>query len=282
MTGPIKKVSAYILRETKRGYDELLVFSHKDYPEASLQIPGGTVDKSEDLEEAVKREVYEETGLKKFQIIKKLGEATHFKPYLGKEVNRHFFLIRVSTETPDSWEHKVEGEGEDEGLIFSYRWFHPQEVLLIHNQFHKFLTPKYIPTLFPKEVMLGLSNKKVSLVPYTKLWRGIFENERIIIEDVIGEWIESIEHIGSTSIPRIPAKPIIDIGIGVRGLKERNKVIISKLEGIGYQFRGECGVADRCYLVKGSPQRRTHYLHMHLSLKNYSLFRDYLTNRGDC
>ena len=282
MTKPIKKVSAYIVRQSKENYDELLVFSHKNHPDVPIQIPGGTVDNGEGLKEALKRKVYEETGLKNFEIIKKVGESTYFKLYLGKEVNRHYFLIRVSSDIENSWEHEVVGKGEDKDLIFSYQWFHPQEVLLIHNEFHKFLTPEYIPSLFPDEVMIGLSNNKISLMPDTKLWRELFEKEKSIIEKRIGRHVDNIQHIGSTSIPLIPAKPIIDIGIGVKDIKEKSNIIIDKLEEIGYEFKGERGIPDRYYFVKGSPENRTHYLHMyekgHTALRNCYLFRDYLKN----
>ena len=60
----IQKVTAFIIRE-RRGVKELLVFKH---PTAGIQIPAGTVEAGEDLEAAVKREVYEETGLQSVEI----------------------------------------------------------------------------------------------------------------------------------------------------------------------------------------------------------------------
>src|SRR5690554_4936847 len=106
-----KKVSAYIVRESVKGYDELLVFSHKDYPDVPLQIPGGTVEDDENLISALKREIYEETGLTNFCVIKELGEI-FYTDELKEKYNRHFYLVRVPKTTSDTWDHEVSGKGE--------------------------------------------------------------------------------------------------------------------------------------------------------------------------
>ncbi len=69
MNEVIQKVTAFIVRE-RHGVKELLVFKH---PAAGIQIPAGTVEAGEDLEAAVKREVYEETGLQSVEIEAYLG-----------------------------------------------------------------------------------------------------------------------------------------------------------------------------------------------------------------
>lgn len=69
MNKVVQKVTAFIVRE-RDGVKELLVFKH---PTAGIQIPAGTVEKSEDIETAVKREVYEETGLRSVEIENYLG-----------------------------------------------------------------------------------------------------------------------------------------------------------------------------------------------------------------
>ena len=69
MTEVVQKVTAFITRE-RNGVKELLVFKH---PTAGIQIPAGTVEKGEDIETAVKREVYEETGLQLVEIEVYLG-----------------------------------------------------------------------------------------------------------------------------------------------------------------------------------------------------------------
>ena len=69
MNGVVQKVTAFIIRE-RDGVKELLVFKH---PTAGVQIPAGTVEKGEDIETAVKREVFEETGLRLVEIERYLG-----------------------------------------------------------------------------------------------------------------------------------------------------------------------------------------------------------------
>lgn len=282
MNDVTRKVSAYIIRESDKGYDELLVFSHTNYPDVPIQIPGGTVEDEEDLISAIKREIYEETGLTDYTIIKELGEI-FYSNELNERYNRHFYLVRAPKATLDTWEHEVSGKGEDNGLIFNYSWYEPQKVLLIYKRDSQFLSRKYIPSLFPDEVMLGLNNESISLMPDDKFWREEFKKEKIIIEDKIYDNI-IVEHIGSTAIPNIPAKPIIDIGIGIQNSKSIEG-IISSLEEVGYIYKEENGISGRHYFVKGKPENREYHIHMyeinHPDWKNHLLFRDYLINNDE-
>jgi GrpB-like predicted nucleotidyltransferase (UPF0157 family) len=62
---------------------------------------------------------------------------------------------------------------------------------------------------------------RIVLVPYNPDWPGLFESERTLLEGVLGPWLQGgIHHIGSTAIPRIAAKPVIDMMAGVRDLEE--------------------------------------------------------------
>lgn len=275
----INKVFAYIVKESNYNYDQLLVLSHKHF----LQIPWGTVKNAEAILDALKRVIYDETGIGSYEMINKLGEKIYSLPNLKKEVARHFFLVRVPRDIPDCWQHERLEKGRVIGENYECSWYEPQEVLLIPNQFHQFLSREFIPTLFPDEVMLGLNNQKVSLMPDTKLWREEFEREKIRIQSEITEEIK-IEHIGSTAIPNIPAKPIIDIGIGINNSTNLADIIKS-LEEIGYINKGENGIAGRSYFVKGLPEKRKYHLHMykinHPNWKNHLLFRDYLINNAD-
>ena len=277
-----RKVSTYIVRENNKGYDELLVFSLKDHPEVPVQIPGGTVEVGEDLISALKREIYEESGLTKYEIIKKLGETVYYND-LKNKFKRHFYLIRVPKTTSDNWKHKVGGNGKDKGLNFNYFWYEPQEVLLIYKRDHHFLSRRYIPSLFPDKVMLGLRNDKISLMPDDEFWREKFRKEKKLIQKNITESI-IIDHIGSTSIPKIPAKPIIDIGLGINESMDV-KAIVKSLEEVGYIYKGENGISGRHYFVKGSPENRKYHIHMfvvnHPDWKNHLLFRNYLINNEE-
>lgn len=114
-----KRVIAYVTRERDDGR-ELLVFDHRDHPKAGTQVPAGRLDPGEDLEAGLLREVREETGLENLRVVRRFGivhPASH-----GQRYENHAFELEVEEETPDAWEHAVTGKGDDEGLVFLYRW----------------------------------------------------------------------------------------------------------------------------------------------------------------
>jgi GrpB-like predicted nucleotidyltransferase (UPF0157 family) len=126
---------------------------------------------------------------------------------------------------------------------------------------------------------IGLPKGMVALYPYTPAWKRLFEEEQTILKASLGDRILDIQHIGSTSIPGMVAKPILDIAIAVNDF-EAAKVCIGPIERLGYQYRGEFGIPRRHYFVKGDP--RTHHIHMveitSQDWVNQLLFRDYLTH----
>jgi len=130
--------------------------------------------------------------------------------------------------------------------------------------------------------MIGLEKGLVRLAPYTPQWKRIFERERYSLEDVVGPYILDIQHVGSTSIPGMPAKPIIDIAIAVLDF-EAARVCIPLIETLGYEYKGEFGIPHRHYFVKGDP--RTFHIHMSeinsQEWLNTLLFRDYLRLHAD-
>lgn len=124
MTGPPAtsmrhKVLAYITRE-RRGRTELLVFAHRDQPEAGLQVPAGTVEAGEAIEHALWREVAEEAGLTAAQLRLVRQLAAHPEPEWDQV--RHVFHLAAAAELPEAWTHLVQGAGEDSGLAFVYHW----------------------------------------------------------------------------------------------------------------------------------------------------------------
>jgi GrpB-like predicted nucleotidyltransferase (UPF0157 family) len=130
--------------------------------------------------------------------------------------------------------------------------------------------------------MLGLPKGVVKLEPHTKQWQQLFAEEAARIREAVGEYVLAIEHVGSTSIGGIAAKPIIDMAVSVKKLAEGERCV-APLENIGYEYRGEHGIAGRFYFVKGEP--RTHHLHMVLATsdfwRSHLLFRDYLRAHPD-
>lgn len=125
--------------------------------------------------------------------------------------------------------------------------------------------------------MLGLSSGQLQLISYEPSWPHLFlaEKERLLAS--LGNDILDVQHIGSTSIPGMLAKPILDIGVAVANFEEA-ACCIPLMERLGYSYKGENGIPRRHYFVKGEP--RTHHLHMlevaSEEWKHHLLFRDYL------
>jgi len=108
-------------------------------------------------------------------------------------------------------------------------------------------------------MVLGLTSGKVSLARAHDAWAAAYEQERARIVAALGHQLLDIQHVGSTSIPNVPAKPILDILIGVQDFDEATNCV-GPMIAIGYTYRGENGIPRRHYFVKGDP--RTHHVHM--------------------
>lgn len=122
-------------------------------------------------------------------------------------------------------------------------------------------------------------DEAVTLVSYDPTWPDKFEKEKKLIEQTIGSYCTGgIYHIGSTAIPGLSAKPIIDILVGVTSL-EKSQPCIDLLAQIQYQYFPY--KADReHWFCKPSSYHRTHHLHLiattHPEFKAKLVFRDYL------
>ena len=114
------KVLVYVLRPTAAGAWEFLAFRHRDYLEAGVQVPAGTVEPGEDREAAAYRELAEESGLtaEQVRLVRKLAEAD--EPEWDQR--RHAYLFEPRGPLPERWAHTVAGVGEDQGLVFEYDW----------------------------------------------------------------------------------------------------------------------------------------------------------------
>lgn len=126
------------------------------------------------------------------------------------------------------------------------------------------------------------SEDPVVLVPYEEAWPSLFEEERAHIEDAVGPWMEEIEHIGSTAVPGLAAKPVIDIMAGVRSLED-TPALVARLETIGYEYVPELEqqMPFRRYFRKLTGGWRTHQIHLversdAAFWDRHVLFRDYL------
>ena len=124
--------------------------------------------------------------------------------------------------------------------------------------------------------------RRVDVVDYSKKWPIEFREERDRLIGAIGSITRDIRHVGSTSIPGMTAKPIIDIAVGLVKFGD-GASCVAPLQRLGYESRGEYGIPGRHYFVKGSPSTR--HLHMYAEsdprLLDYILFRDYLIAHPD-
>ncbi|MDP9455807.1 MAG: GrpB family protein [Actinomycetota bacterium] len=129
---------------------------------------------------------------------------------------------------------------------------------------------------------VAASVEPVYVVPYDPRWPGLFEIERARVEAVVGGLVEAMEHIGSTAVPGLDAKPVVDLMAGVRSLRDADRCI-GPLEGIGYSYWSDDPRAYRRYFVRFADAERTartHNLHIvettHGFWERHLLFRDYL------
>jgi len=119
----------------------------------------------------------------------------------------------------------------------------------------------------------------VQVVEYNPNWPAMFLAESQLLRDTLGEQVVDIHHIGSTSVPGLAAKPIIDILLEVLDVFTLDS-FDQDMIGIGYIPRGELGIPGRRFYIKGG-QDRTHHIHAFNSGSEGSVrhiaFRDYLT-----
>lgn len=127
-------------------------------------------------------------------------------------------------------------------------------------------------------------DKQIVIEKYTSDWALAFNEEKKLLQDIIGDIATSIEHIGSTSIKGLGAKPIIDIMIGVYDLKEVEG-IIKPLGHIKYEHVFHEDFPNRRFFRKGLWRAGTHHLHIYKyeseEWNSNILFRDYLRKHPD-
>ena len=133
--------------------------------------------------------------------------------------------------------------------------------------------------------MLGLEKGAVRLSEHNERWKIIFQKVKYKLLECIGEDIIDIQHVGSTAIAGIKAKPILDIAILIKD-KSRFPDLKSKLENFGYEYRGDKGDNGGELFVKSSaPKIRTEHLHIveiqSGQWRKYLAFRDFLNTHHE-
>ena len=124
----------------------------------------------------------------------------------------------------------------------------------------------------------GLLKRRIEVVDFCSTWHAKFISAQQQITPILKDNLISIEHIGSTSVEGLSAKPIIDILLEVKSLAELDNKT-SALLAIGFVAKGENGINGRRYFQKGG-NARTHHMHAfeqgHPVLQEHRAFRDYL------
>lgn len=121
---------------------------------------------------------------------------------------------------------------------------------------------------------IGLPSNQVSLATYSDQWPELFHSERKRVALAMDPLPVSIAHIGSTSVPGMTAKPIIDILVGLQQPVHSIPVQLT-LQSIGYHPHGEKGVPGRLFFTAGDPSQ----FHLHLVEHKGHIWEDHLLFR---
>lgn len=125
----------------------------------------------------------------------------------------------------------------------------------------------------------------IVVVPYDERWVRDFEAIASEIRDALGELAIDIVHVGSTSVPGLSAKPIIDIDVVIRDYASLHAVV-SALKAVGYYHEGDLGIVGReAFGYEGKSHLRKHHLYVcpqaSAELNRHIAFRDYLRAHPD-
>jgi GrpB-like predicted nucleotidyltransferase (UPF0157 family) len=127
------------------------------------------------------------------------------------------------------------------------------------------------------------AGRSITVVDYDPAWPTQFEILRSIILSAVGDIAIAVEHVGSTSVPGLAAKPIIDIDVVVASAADVS-VAIERLAAIGYEHRGNLGVEGReAFESPPEPPQRHLYVCVQggTALRNHLALRDYLRNNSN-
>ncbi len=131
---------------------------------------------------------------------------------------------------------------------------------------------------------IGLRRHTVRVVAYRPEWPVLFEREERALLERVGHLAVDVQHVGSTAVPGLDAKPIIDIALAVRSAQDIPR-LVGPLGELGYIYGGDAGRDGGHIFVKESaPNVRTHHLHVVAAddpqWREWVLFRDRLRADG--
>jgi GrpB-like predicted nucleotidyltransferase (UPF0157 family) len=131
----------------------------------------------------------------------------------------------------------------------------------------------------PNDTVLGLAYGKVRLVDSDPGWPRAFQRLAAELRLALGSLAVAVEHVGSTAVPGLAAKPILDIAVGLAPDADTAQVI-AILEPLGWNFRGDKGDAGLLFVLEDRPAHRVAHLHIvgygDARWRRYLVFRDRL------
>ena len=127
--------------------------------------------------------------------------------------------------------------------------------------------------------------KHIVVQPYHEEWNRYYNEIKDELQDALGKLALRIEHVGSTSVHGLSAKPIIDIDVVIKDYSVFNAVVL-KLQDLGYRHEGDLGIAGReAFKYDGKEHLQKHHLYVcpadSPELKRHISFRDYLRSHPD-
>lgn len=128
-----------------------------------------------------------------------------------------------------------------------------------------------------------IDKRSVEVVSYNSNWQEMYKEESEKIKNILNDIIIDIYHIGSTAIPGIKAKPVIDILVGVKDIEAVDQYN-HKMEELGYEAMGEYGIPKRRFFSKGE-SKRSHHVHIfqvgNEEIERHINFKEYLISHPD-
>ena len=253
---------------------------------------GGRIRFGETAEEAVIREVEEETGVRmKIDRLGFLQENFFFGDTGDKigaliyEVSYYFYM-----KTPEGFDPVCESVSSDVQCEY-LKWVSPDGDIPYYPAFFKMELKKPCETVkhIVTDERIGLRRGTVRLGDHQQLWET--EAERTIheLKEIFGNAALDVQHVGSTAIPAIKAKPIIDLAVAVQRFDDAVK-LIPEMERHGYYYRPEAEPMAQMLFAKGSyydgtGDIQTHFIHVVQAASrdwiDYINFRDYMNAHPD-
>ena len=129
-----------------------------------------------------------------------------------------------------------------------------------------------------------MKTAKVTVLPYRKEWQAAFEAIRAEIAAALGDLALAIEHVGSTAVEGMSAKPCIDIDVVIAD-RAALAAVIERLAVVGYEHEGDLGIRDReAFRYADKPHLMAHHLYVcpkdSAELHRHVAFRDFLKNNA--